>query len=207
MLIDEPVVFYLVEVYESVLNSKNIGDWGAFGDFWGGLLNPIFSFISIILIIYTVVQQGKAIEQTSTQIQLSMKEVTKSVEAQQEQVHLNRKQFDYVTKQAVINEVYTLIKYACEDFDNQLKEKFTCYKDVAACRALKDQLIEVNSKENAAKDEFLTEYGEKYKQLKQLFDFISSQIQRLVELGDEEGYRYFNSRLDGYKLYVIKKDK
>lgn len=48
-----------------------IGDWGTFGDFIGGTLNPLLTFISICLILYTVYQNKKALEFNSQELSLS----------------------------------------------------------------------------------------------------------------------------------------
>lgn len=42
--------------------SQNPADWGVFGDYVGGLLNPLFSFLAFIGVIITVVLQAKQLE-------------------------------------------------------------------------------------------------------------------------------------------------
>ncbi|RZF81282.1 hypothetical protein EXT43_12655 [Pseudoalteromonas sp. CO109Y] len=49
--------------------AQTIGDWGAVGDFFGGVLNPIFAFLSLILIAHTLMQNKKALEQSEQAIQ------------------------------------------------------------------------------------------------------------------------------------------
>ena len=41
--------------------ASNIGNWGAVGDFFGGILNPTFALLSLILIAYTLMQNKKAL--------------------------------------------------------------------------------------------------------------------------------------------------
>ena len=56
--------FYLyVGVGKSI--SGNGADWSDFGGFYGGVLGPILSFVSIILLVYTINQQADANELTS----------------------------------------------------------------------------------------------------------------------------------------------
>ena len=42
--------------------SPNPADWGVFGDYVGGLLNPLFSFLAFIGVIITVVLQAKQLD-------------------------------------------------------------------------------------------------------------------------------------------------
>ncbi|MDY6450311.1 hypothetical protein [Acinetobacter faecalis] len=65
-------------------NSSLIGDWGTFGDFIGGTLNPILTFISICLILYTVYQNKKALDFNSEELNLSRIAHQKSASAQDE---------------------------------------------------------------------------------------------------------------------------
>tara|TARA_B100002049_G_C16083504_1_gene378255 strand:- start:3680 stop:4711 length:1032 start_codon:yes stop_codon:yes gene_type:complete len=49
--------------------ASTIGDWGSVGDFFGGVLNPTFALLSLILIAYTLMQNKKALEQSEKAIQ------------------------------------------------------------------------------------------------------------------------------------------
>ncbi|WP_154652581.1 hypothetical protein [Flavobacterium rivuli] len=46
-----PVIFFVVNFY-SLSVSKDITQWGALGDYFGGILNALFSFLSLIATIY-----------------------------------------------------------------------------------------------------------------------------------------------------------
>lgn len=46
-----PISFFLYNFYDSEI-SDDIGKWGAFGDYFGGLLNCTFSLLSVIVTIY-----------------------------------------------------------------------------------------------------------------------------------------------------------
>lgn len=48
--------------------SPNGADWSDFGGFYGGVVGPILSFISIILLVYTINQQSEANKHTSDEI-------------------------------------------------------------------------------------------------------------------------------------------
>jgi hypothetical protein len=49
--------------------------WGEFGDFIGGTLNPLFSFLSLIALVLTVVLQGKQLNLAHAQLQNSKDEL------------------------------------------------------------------------------------------------------------------------------------
>lgn len=42
--------------------SADSSDWSDFGSYFGGVVGPIFSFLSIILLVYTIFQQSKNID-------------------------------------------------------------------------------------------------------------------------------------------------
>ena len=50
--------------------------WGQFGDFLGGLLNPVVGTITIVLLVRTLQQQGKAVEYQRIELAEQRKELT-----------------------------------------------------------------------------------------------------------------------------------
>ncbi|ACM21472.1 hypothetical protein Geob_3129 [Geotalea daltonii FRC-32] len=50
--------------------SPNQSDWGTFGDFIGGVLNPIYAFLAFIGVIYTVLLQKRQLTDMKTQQKL-----------------------------------------------------------------------------------------------------------------------------------------
>jgi len=61
--------------------AQTIGDWGAVGDFFGGVLNPTFALLSLILIAYTLMQNKKALEQSEKAIQQGTKAIEQNEKA------------------------------------------------------------------------------------------------------------------------------
>jgi hypothetical protein len=73
---------------ESPDTKPSRADWGVTGDFFGGLLNPVFSFLGLIMLLATLLQNQKELE-------LSRKELTKSSEALKEQsVTMEKQRFE-----------------------------------------------------------------------------------------------------------------
>lgn len=51
--------------------SESSADWGTFGDFIGGSLNPLLSFFGLIALLLTIVLQGKELELTRNELKRS----------------------------------------------------------------------------------------------------------------------------------------
>lgn len=49
--------------------------WGAFGDFIGGVSNPILSFLTIALLAITIILQSRQLQVSSTELKLSREEL------------------------------------------------------------------------------------------------------------------------------------
>lgn len=67
------------------LDTTKKGDWGTFGDFIGGTLNPLFALFSLFAIIYTIKIQTKELELSREELEATRKELEGSRIAQQEQ--------------------------------------------------------------------------------------------------------------------------
>jgi hypothetical protein len=46
-----PIVFFILN-FKSHIISENISDWGSFGDYFGGIINPIISLLNLIVLGY-----------------------------------------------------------------------------------------------------------------------------------------------------------
>ncbi|MNJ92764.1 hypothetical protein D3C87_104380 [compost metagenome] len=64
---------------------NTIESWGQAGDFFGGLLNPILAYFSFIAVIFTVLQNQRALSQSQEELKLSREEMARSTHALQEQ--------------------------------------------------------------------------------------------------------------------------
>lgn len=61
--------------------ASKISDWGAVGDFFGGVLNPTFALLSLILIAYTLMQNKKALDQGALALEQSEKAIQQGTKA------------------------------------------------------------------------------------------------------------------------------
>jgi len=70
--------------------ASTIGNWGAVGDFFGGVLNPTFALLSLILIAYTLMQNKKALEQSEKAIEQG----TKAIEQNEKALQVSNKELE-----------------------------------------------------------------------------------------------------------------
>lgn len=65
--------------------SKDSGDWGTFGDFIGGTLNPTLAFLSFLALLQTIKIQSKELKASREELELTRDELARSADAQKEQ--------------------------------------------------------------------------------------------------------------------------
>lgn len=90
--------------------------WGATGDFFGGILNPIFAFLSLILLAYTLWQNRIALNNNSEELKLSRQELSNSVKAQELQVHQAKMQRFEDTFFSLLNQLKSTEESGLSDF-------------------------------------------------------------------------------------------
>lgn len=77
------ILIYFLNIFD--LDTSKKGDWGTFGDFIGGTLNPLFALFSLFAIIYTIKIQTKELELSREELEATREELKESRIAQQEQ--------------------------------------------------------------------------------------------------------------------------
>lgn len=65
--------------------SEKAGDWGTFGDFVGGTLNPSLAFLSFLALLQTIKIQNKELKASREELELTRDELARSADAQKEQ--------------------------------------------------------------------------------------------------------------------------
>lgn len=86
-------------------------DWGTFGDFIGGTLNPLFAFLSLIAIIYTISIQTQELEYSRDELKATKEELEKSRIAQEEQSESFKMQNISVKQQTFENTFFKLLEH------------------------------------------------------------------------------------------------
>lgn len=61
--------------------SLDVEKWGQVGDFFGGLLNPLFGFLTIVALVLTLLLQSRELKMSREELELSRDELAKSAAA------------------------------------------------------------------------------------------------------------------------------
>lgn len=89
--------------------SLDNSDWGTFGDFIGGILNPIFGFLGLIALLWTINLQIKELEATRQELENTRQELTRAAKAQENSEILLRTQTKTQTRQQFENTFFALL--------------------------------------------------------------------------------------------------
>lgn len=100
-----------------VLSVKS-GDWGAFGDFVGGLLNPLIAYSAFYWLTVSVIVQKRELAETKKALVDSSKAQQEQVKVQIEQVEVQKGHLD-IQKDKIINQRNEIIAQ-----QKQVKEAF-----------------------------------------------------------------------------------
>lgn len=121
------VLFFFVHKFH-IGYWDTVEKWGQTGDFFGGILNPIFAFFSLILIAYTLFQNKTAIEQnkdalraSNEELKLSRIEYSKSVEAlkgQVEQFNFQRFENTFFNMLSLQNDILNELEFKTENLSS-----------------------------------------------------------------------------------------
>lgn len=159
--------------------SNNPSDWGNFGDFAGGIIGPLLSFLSIVLLVITIHQQAEANEiaireqNTSQHIRLLadlLNEIkvtlSESVHVQGDTVELraalrNELMIDTNDKEILTDLVFLVFRY-CEAaalYRGNISEHFDCKTyEMQGRRLIK--LLERNKKQLDANHRIQLEFAD-----------------------------------------------
>ncbi|MDP2548067.1 hypothetical protein [Oceanobacter sp. 4_MG-2023] len=96
------IAFFLVGSYSinfvmrggQYLPSLDSGDWGALGDFFGGILNPIVGVAGLILLIETLKQNSEALKISSDELAMTREELAETKRVQQGMAETERKNLE-----------------------------------------------------------------------------------------------------------------
>ncbi|AXY57585.1 hypothetical protein CDG60_14055 [Acinetobacter chinensis] len=156
-----------------------IANWGTFGDFIGGTLNPILTFISICLILYTVYQNKKALDFNSEELSLSRKAQQDSSKSQNLiQKTQNLQQFDSLFF-SLLNQFKHQQDKLLELNENDKSKVDIVYRDVF----VNDYEIELEDKRYKLMQK--QEFNQYFICLFQLFKLINTKINRSPNETDE----------------------
>lgn len=101
----------------------NQGDFGTFGDFFGGILNPILGFATVTLLVWSLNIQLNELALSRQELALTRQELAET----KEETALSRKaveaQVDHLKKDAQLNELRQILAIQIEFIDKCLNTK------------------------------------------------------------------------------------
>lgn len=82
--------FYVFNFYGGKLSSSS-EQWGQLGDYFGGILNPIFGFVTVLILIATITIQREQLKASQEELALTRDELRRAAEAAMRQAgHFER---------------------------------------------------------------------------------------------------------------------
>ena len=94
--------YLLYHVFVAKVGLGTSGDWGAFGDYFAGLMNPLLGFFTVMLLLETLKVSREVRNDTATMMKEQAQAFKKQHEAMDEQLQLLRKEADHREKTARI---------------------------------------------------------------------------------------------------------
>lgn len=141
------ILAYALWAYPGCDDEKAL--WGQFGDFMGGTLNPILSFLALIALVRTLALQNKqlglsktAIDQSREELSLTRGELQRTAAAQEQSAKLQAEQAKY----ALISAKLTSLSLANEHVSRMLTNIYEAGEDLTAeDMRNKKELVEIRS--------------------------------------------------------------
>lgn len=174
--------------------STERSDWGTFGDFVGGTLNPLFAFLSLFAIIYTIRIQTEELEYSREELKATKEELEKSRIAQEEQSQSFKIQNESIKQQAFENTFFQLVNALIDTKNNiSVNVKGSFHRDANgkghtfySINNLKAKEIKLNANEDK---EFKS-----YEAIKIYLQILNSNINKITPAI----YDRFNKDYEGY---------
>ena len=120
------IVFYWLYFGHTPSNiTKDISKWGATGDFFGGILNPIFSFLGLLALLLTLLQTEKALRQNEQTLKLTQQELLNSQEELKRSADAAEKQLNHFKQESKKDESQKIISIVSDEIQKMLTSKVT----------------------------------------------------------------------------------
>jgi hypothetical protein len=94
--------------------------WGAFGDYVGGVLNPVFAFLAFIALLLTIILQSRELELTRV-------ELKNSADALKDSRDIADQQRQLTFKNAQKEDVFRIISFIYDEINRLNNEKFKVF--------------------------------------------------------------------------------
>lgn len=98
--------------------------WGQFGDYLGGLLNPVLSFFGLLALLYTILLQQEELAYTREEMAATKKELERSAKAQEQLQRVQSEQLQVLKIEELKEDLFRLISTLYDEI-KQLLESYS----------------------------------------------------------------------------------
>lgn len=185
-------LIYFCNFQGPLSNEHNV--WGTFGDFIGGVLNPVLSFVAFIALLFTIILQNNELRITRKEFRLSRKAQQKSEQALSSQAELMK---DSATLSALGN-IYSHYndKYGAHDKTNILSHVAFGHRSWAIRESF--SIID-----DTFEPQRIDQVDSEYKKLMCLLEIQDQQLEHFQQIGKLLGSLLIDNRLERDKRILI----
>lgn len=190
--------------FSSLGLSTNQSEWAQFGDYFGGVLNPILAFLAFLALLKTISLQSKAIDISKEELSATRQELEKSRIAQEEQSKSLQLQNKATYNQMLENTFFKLLELFVENRNNIKYDNKEGKESVFFIYSrFQNRHLKSYNDIKATYDEFNTEMeqytGTYFGQAYQVINFIDSS-----GIDDKERYsKIFRAQLSQSELKLL----
>ena len=129
-------IFYFLGGY------SEISSLGTLGDYFGGMLNPVFSFMALIALLYTIRIQSAELKLSRNELELTRRELAVSSDSL-------KRQADHFEKESIRQDLYRIIdKLVCRINNNFNEDRLGVFQKTGTKMSLHYILKKGMSKKN-----------------------------------------------------------
>jgi len=168
--------------------SANTSDWGTFGDFVGGVANPVIALLALLGLIRTIQQQ----QNEFTHLKTEMKNQVTALDEQQQEMERQRK---IMSEQLLAVNLENISAHILNDIKNLLNEKVPLHirsENITfqhAIRSNKDWLGQTRTQANLGHSDPIIRWGA---DLTSTLNRAFNAITKSLEDGNENSLEYTN---------------
>ena len=107
-----------IAYFKNLSVTNDSATWGTFGDYLGGTLNPIISFLALIGLLYTIHQQAQ-------EMQATREELKQAAEQQRQQVEQQSRQSEIFNLQQFESTFFSLLEQHNKIIENLIEAKIS----------------------------------------------------------------------------------
>lgn len=104
------VTVFVFDLVWGSLDKDGVADLGPFGDFFAGVINPIFTFLTFFGLVVTIVLQRAELGATLTELKLTRKEMQQANESFKSQAKASTAQVELAKQQQFENTFFSLLE-------------------------------------------------------------------------------------------------